>query len=103
MTTIEAQLLSNGDEVGHGYYVGIVMQSTPRLVAIYWETQKMGETTAYSKGSAELRDMVLKRKAQRLTLSTDSVPQKAAAEAQRNGATNGGSHRSAGMASPLVK
>jgi hypothetical protein len=82
MTTFEAQQLASGDEVGQGHYCGIVMRVTSRSVAIFWETHKMGETTTYSKGSAELRDVVLKRKA----------PPKAAG-AQRNGATNGDSLR----------
>jgi hypothetical protein len=80
VTTTEAQQLASGDEVGRGHYCGIVMQATARSVSIFWETQKMGETPAYSKGSAELRYIVLKRKA----------TQKAAG-AQRNGGTNGDS------------
>ena len=82
MTTFEAQHLASGDEVGQGHYCGIVMQASAKSVSIFWETQKMGETTTYSKSSAELRDIVLKRKA----------PQKTAG-AQRNGASNGDSLR----------
>jgi hypothetical protein len=47
MTTAEAQQLASGDEVGQGHYCGIVMRATPNSVAIFWETQKMGETTTY--------------------------------------------------------
>ena len=75
MTTTEAQQLASGDEIGKGHYCGIVLQATAKSVAIYWETQKMGETTTYPKGSAELRDIVLKRKA----------PQKAAGAGLTNG------------------
>jgi hypothetical protein len=92
MTTTEAQQLASGDEVGQGHYCGIVMRATPKSVSIFWETQKMGETTTYSKGSAELRGIVLKHKA----------PQKAVG-AQRNGGINGDSHRSNGMASPCLR
>jgi hypothetical protein len=54
MTTTEAQQLAGGDEVGIGHYCGIVMKATPRSVDVFWETQKMGETTTYSKSSAGL-------------------------------------------------
>ena len=93
MTAAEAQELGSGDLVARGYFIGIIMRATSSAVWIYWEYQKpLHETTTYSRGSPELRDVTLKRKA----------PQKAAG-AQRNGATNGDSHRSNGMASPLVR
>ena len=65
-----------------GHYCGIVLRATSGSVSIFWETQNPHESTTYSKGSAELRDIVIKRKA----------PQKAAGD-QRNGATNGDTHR----------
>ena len=82
MTTFEAQHLASGDEVGQGHYCGIVIHASARSVEIFWEYHKIGGATAYSRGSAELRDIVLKRK----------TTQKAAG-AQRNGATNGDSLR----------
>jgi hypothetical protein len=49
-----AGVVASGDEVGIGHYCGIVMKATPRSVDVIWETQKMGETTTYSKSSADL-------------------------------------------------
>ncbi len=92
MTTTEAQQLASGDEVGRFLYLGIVLRSTPGSVAIFWETHKMGETTTYVRTGAELQAVTLKRKAAQKS-----------ADAQRNGATNGDTHRSNGMALPLVR
>lgn len=69
MTTTEAQSLASGDEVRRGYFIGIVMEATPKSVAIFWEYQKMYETTTYNKGNAELRGIAITRKAPQKTTS----------------------------------